>query len=67
MVTTAKTQGPPATVSSVVIEEERMILKCLHDINDLLDYHLATEVLVLKVFLVLNVKIHMSEFSDYTE
>jgi len=35
--TTAETQGPQGTVSSVLMEEDRKILKSLHNINDLLD------------------------------
>ena len=36
--TTAVTQGPQGTsVSSVVMEDERRILKCLRDIKDLLN------------------------------
>lgn len=35
--TTAEAQGPQETVSSVVMEEERRILKALHNNNDLLD------------------------------
>lgn len=35
--TTAVTQGPQGTVSSVVMEVERRILKSLRDIKDLLD------------------------------
>ena len=34
---TAITQGPQGTISSVVMEDERRILKSLQDINDLLD------------------------------
>ena len=34
---TAVTQGPQGTVSSVVMEDERRILKSLQDIKDLLD------------------------------
>ena len=36
--TTAEAQGPQETVSSVVMEEERRILKALHNNNDLLDH-----------------------------
>ena len=37
--TTAVTQGPQrTTVSSVVMEDERRILRFLHDINDLLNH-----------------------------
>jgi len=37
--TTAVTQGPHGTiVSSVVMEDERRILKCLRDIKDLLNH-----------------------------
>ena len=35
--TTAVTQGPQGTVSSVVMEDERRILKSLRDIKELLD------------------------------
>ena len=35
--TTAVTQGPQGTVSSVVMEDEKMILKSLREIKDLLD------------------------------
>ena len=35
--TTAVTQGPQGTVSSIVMEDERRILKSLRDIKDLLD------------------------------
>lgn len=35
---TAVTQGPQGTVSSVVMEDERRILKSLRDIKDLLDH-----------------------------
>ena len=35
--TTAVTQGPQGTVSSVVMEDERRILKSLCDMNDPLD------------------------------
>ena len=35
--TTAVTQGPQGTVLSVVMEDERRILKSLRDIMDLLD------------------------------
>lgn len=43
--TTAEAQGPQETVSSVVMEEERRILKALHNNNDLLDhFNLVLEV-----------------------
>ena len=50
--TTAVTQRPQGTVSSVVMEDERRILKSLHDIKDLLDrFHQAlTPNLLSKVF-----------------
>ena len=35
--TTTVTQGPQGTVSSIVMEDGRKILKCLRDIKDLLD------------------------------
>ena len=35
--TTTVTQGPQGTVSSIVMEDGRKILKCLCDIKDLLD------------------------------
>ena len=35
--TTTVTQGPQGTVSSIVVEDGRKILKCLRDIKDLLD------------------------------
>ena len=37
--TTARTQGPPGTVSTVVLEHENRILQALKEIKDLLSQH----------------------------